>query len=331
MNKTVLNDLHGALLVDKPAGISSFGVIHQLRKALQRETQLNIKQLPKMGHGGTLDPFATGLLVVLMGEASKLAKYFLGSDKAYEATLRFGATTDSGDSTNPITETSETQPQSLEEIQDACQNMKQHPYLQRPPMYSAKKHEGKRLYELARKGLEVERSAKECQLYELKAFEYEAPNVKIFAHCSSGTYIRTLGQDLAQNLGSLGMLETLRRTQSGTFSLKEALPLGTVLEEVESGRSWDRLSAWTPLHQVLDGIVGKVQLHKAEVSELLKGSQKDLPQILLRARELEVFNPASAPSNIALHYENHLIATLIKSDTQWILDRVFLGAAPEEL
>lgn len=139
-----LNRLNGALLIDKHAGVSSFGMIEELQRELLRldssvQSGLRKRDLPKMGHGGTLDPFATGLLLVCVGRAVKLARYFLGSGKTYEGIIRFGETTVSGDPTNEITERSDKIPASIEEIRAHALRFTEEPYSQTPPMHSAKK------------------------------------------------------------------------------------------------------------------------------------------------------------------------------------------------
>src|SRR5690348_4657881 len=139
--------MNGAFLVHKGQGISSFGVIEKIQRFLIEKLQVKKRDLPKMGHGGTLDPFATGLLVVLVGRGVKLARYFLGSHKVYEGVIHFGKTTIPGDPTDPISETSSVIP-TLKQIQVLAHQLTLQPYLQTPPMHSAKKQNGKPLYEL---------------------------------------------------------------------------------------------------------------------------------------------------------------------------------------
>src|SRR5512140_1273341 len=131
--------MNGALFINKHECISSFGIIELLQKQIREQSGLKRRDLPKLGHGGTLDPFATGLLVVLVGRGVKLARYFLGSTKTYEAVIHFGKTTIPGDPTEPISETSSILPESLEQLQDLAQRLTRQPYLQTPPMHSAKK------------------------------------------------------------------------------------------------------------------------------------------------------------------------------------------------
>jgi tRNA pseudouridine55 synthase len=273
----------GALLIDKPDGVSSFGVIEELQHALKRATGLKRKDLPKLGHGGTLDPFATGLLVVCVGRAAKLARYFLGSTKVYEGLIRFGETTIPGDPTDPVSERSEHLPGSLEEIQTTATKLTAQPYLQTPPMHSAKKHDGKPLYELAREGIEVEREPKVCQLYEFAILDYTPPRAAFRVTCSSGTYIRTLAQDSARILGTVGMLDTLRRTDSGALSIAQALPLESVLQATEAGTSWETLPAWIPFDQMLSGFASVVTTHE-EMHAVLQGRQNVLIELVRRSQ-----------------------------------------------
>ena len=215
--------MDGAFLVNKPRGISSFGVIEIFQKYFQDEftnkngTRPKRKHLPKFGHGGTLDPFATGLLIVLVGRGVKLARYFLGSEKGYESVIRFGQATIPGDPTSPISETSGVLPDSIEQIQEAANKFCEQEYLQIPPMHSAKKRNGVPLYELARQGIEVERKPKSCQLYRFHISAFESPTAKFELQCSSGTYVRTLAQDLGKSLHTVAMLDSLHRTCSGIF------------------------------------------------------------------------------------------------------------------
>src|SRR4051812_5939989 len=210
--------MHGALLVDKHAGVTSFGVIEMLQKELCNHWGVRRKELPKIGHGGTLDPFATGMLVICVGRAVKLARYFLGSDKGYEGIIRFGETTVPGDPTAPISATTLNLPASdaLPALRDLAGKLTAQPYLQTPPMHSAKKKDGRPLYELARQGIEVERDPKLCHLRAFEISSYEPSRAAFSLSCSTGTYVRTLAQDYGKMLGSLALLESLRRVASGS-------------------------------------------------------------------------------------------------------------------
>jgi len=317
----------GALLIDKPEGISSFGVIEELQHALRRATGLKRKDLPKLGHGGTLDPFATGLLVVCVGRAAKLARYFLGSTKVYEGLLRFGETTIPGDPTAPISERSERLPESLEAVQTIATKLTQQPYLQTPPMHSAKKRDGKPLYELAREGIEVEREAKVCQLYEFAILDYTPPRAAFRVTCSSGTYIRTLAQDSARILGTVGMLDTLRRTGSGALSITKALSLDSVLQATETGTSWETLPAWIPFDRMLGGFPSVVTSPE-EMQAVLQGRQNVLIELVRRAQPPRGLDAAAYPVTqercLALYSPNeNLIAVARNEAGLWSLERVF--------
>ena len=209
----------GILLIDKPPGMTSFSVVAALRR------RLGVK---KIGHSGTLDPFATGLLVMLVGRNfTKLADSFISDDKEYKAILRLGVATDSYDSDGQVVANSDKKP-SLEEVQEAIGHF-QGKIEQVPPMFSAKKIGGKRLYEMARKGIEVER--KPC-LVEVTTtlLRYEYPELEIHVTCSKGTYIRSIGHEIGTRLGSYAYLTALRRLRSGNFRLEESIPLQELMD-----------------------------------------------------------------------------------------------------
>jgi len=221
----------GFLLIDKPAGITSHDVVDRVRR---------VTGLKKVGHGGTLDPFATGLLVVGVGRAAtKELGTFIGKDKEYEAVMRLGATSDSQDKDGEIIETPNaelpTEPQ-LREAMDKFVGQLQ----QIPPMYSAKKVKGKKLYELARKGIEIEREPVEITVHELELLNYEPPRATFRVHCGSGTYVRTLAHDIGHELSCGAYLEELRRTKIGNLNITDA----TNLTDLNSKN-------WTTLLQII--------------------------------------------------------------------------------
>lgn len=215
----------GILLVDKPAGITSHDVVYKVRK------QFGIE---KVGHGGTLDPGATGLLLILLGKGTKASGRVMGSDKTYTGILRLGASTDSQDQDGDIVkrgDPSGVTPAMLEAALGAFSG----DIYQTPPMVSAVKKDGVRLYDLARKGKEVEREPRFVHIYEyvatgpLEACEDGLVNVPIRVRCSKGTYIRTLCHDAGEALGCYGHLSNLRRIQSGSYNVADALPLAEIL------------------------------------------------------------------------------------------------------
>lgn len=208
------------ILIDKPAGISSFGVVARVRRYLSQKAEKKIK----VGHTGTLDPFATGLLILLSGKATKLSNQFLKLDKWYEATLCLGKTSTTGDPEGVITEVNVDRQPSYSDIEkilpDFLGNIKQ-----TVPIFSAVKINGKRAYQLARQGQKVEMPTREIKIYELEVLSYHFPELVIRTHVSSGTYIRTLGEDLGQALGVGAYLTALRRTKVGNFDLNNAKKL----------------------------------------------------------------------------------------------------------
>lgn len=206
------DSIEGILLVDKPKGPSSFKLVQILRK------RLGVK---KIGHAGTLDPFATGVMVMLIGRRyTRLSDQFLCSDKEYIAEVYLGKTTDTYDSEGTIVAESSVIP-SLEEIQRTL-SFFQGEIEQIPPMYSAKKIEGKKLYELARKGVEIERKSVKVVLA-THFIRYEYPYLELRIVCSKGTYIRSIAYDLGLKLGCGAHLSNLRRTRSGLFHLQDCI------------------------------------------------------------------------------------------------------------
>ncbi len=312
-----MRDWHGALLVDKPAGVSSFGVIEQLERQLCARFGVRRRELPKAGHGGTLDPFATGLLVVCFGDGVKLARYFLHSDKRYEATLRLGESSASGDYTDPVTASRPVPPLSLEALNALAADFEREEYLQTPPMHSAKKVDGKPLYELARQGKEIAREPKRCRLWNFRFSSYAAPLARFAVDCSSGTYIRTLGQDLAQRAGTVGLLTELRRTRSGPFEIARALTPAGIGEALESGGGYPDLPAWIDFDRLLDGHPG-VEATAREAQDLRHGKQGGLPALLARAPSQE-----STPELLVVRQEGTLVAVARREPAGWALERVF--------
>ncbi len=207
---------NGFLLINKPATWTSHDVIGYMRR---------VTHIKRIGHAGTLDPFATGLLIVAIGRENtkRLDELFKGLDKTYVATLRLGATSDTFDKMGVITEQS-TDTVSLEVVQNVLLSFVGEQD-QLPPMYSAKKVDGKKLYKLARKGIEVERKPHHVTIHSIDLLEYTFPEVKIRVRCSTGTYIRTLVHDIGQKLGIGAYCEELERVSIGEYSLQNATPI----------------------------------------------------------------------------------------------------------
>ena len=206
--------VHGVLLLDKPEGLSSTQALSVAKRLLNAE---------KAGHTGTLDPFATGLLPLCFGEATKFAQDLLHAGKTYEATVHLGVTTTTADTEGEITET-KIVAVTREQIEEVLQQFRG-AITQVPPMHSALKRDGKPLYEYAREGVVLEREAREIVIYELELLEFTSPDVKIRVRCSKGTYIRVLGEDIGHALGCGAHLTALRRTSVGTLDLQGSINL----------------------------------------------------------------------------------------------------------
>ena len=212
--------LDGAILVDKPSGPTSHDVVDAIRR------QFGIK---KVGHCGTLDPNATGLLIIVLGRGTKLSERLMGDDKVYEGTIKFGETTDSYDSDGELTGSLPVMPMTLDQLNDEAAKFIGD-QMQIPPMVSAIKKNGVPLYKLARQGIEVEREPRLVHIYNFRFTEYAEPLGQFRVACTKGTYIRSIAQDLGQKLGCGAHLTTLRRSASGKFDVKDALTLDAVLK-----------------------------------------------------------------------------------------------------
>lgn len=204
-------------LIDKPAGMTSFGVVARLRRILSEQMGHKVK----VGHTGTLDPFATGLLIIMAGKGTKRCQEFLKLDKKYEATIRLGAISTTGDVEGEISEHLVEREPTLAEVEQTLGIFKGEIW-QTVPAYSAVKIDGKRAYDLARAGKKVEMPRRKVQIYDIKILDYTWPELKIACHVSSGTYIRALGQDIGEKLGVGGYLTKLRRTQVGEYRVEDA-------------------------------------------------------------------------------------------------------------
>ena len=207
------------IFVDKPSGMSSFGAVARVRRLLSEREGHKVKA----GHTGTLDPFATGLLILLAGKATKKAPELTKLDKVYEATIRLGATSSTGDPEGEITITNEKPEISREKIIETLAQFVGE-IEQTPPAFSAIKINGQRAYKLARAGKTVDMPKRKVTIYELELLEYASPYLKIRTHVSSGTYIRTLAEDIGEALGCGAYTTKLRRTKIANYDIAE-LPL----------------------------------------------------------------------------------------------------------
>lgn len=207
------------ILIDKPENMSSFGVVARVRRKLRDEQGRKVK----VGHTGTLDPFATGLMIILAGKATKKSDEFLKKDKEYEATVYLGKTSTTGDIEGEVTDVSDKVP-TPDEVKEACEKFVGE-INQTVPIFSAVKINGERAYKLARKGKEVEMPTRKVTIFSIDILDYAYPELKIRTHVSSGTYIRTLGEDIGKALGTGAYLTALRRTKIANYDVADALKL----------------------------------------------------------------------------------------------------------
>jgi tRNA pseudouridine55 synthase len=231
-----LTAFDGILLVDKPPKCTSHDVVDAVRRHFG---------FKKVGHCGTLDPLATGLLILVLGKATKLSEKLLADNKDYEGTMRLGVATDSQDADGKVTATKDVPALTEEQINEACKKFVGDIY-QTPPMVSAIKFEGKPLYKLARKGIEIERKPRLVHIFELRVLKVALPDIEFRLRCTKGTYVRTLCADIGDTLGCGGHLAVLRRTRSGNFSIANAHTLSDILATPR-----DKLTQWiTPIWEV---------------------------------------------------------------------------------
>ena len=217
--------MNGIVIVDKPAGWTSQDVVSKLRGVFQTR---------RIGHGGTLDPMATGVLPVFVGRATRGVEFFEHAEKTYEAALRLGITTDTEDITGTVL--AETPVQVTREAFLAALERFRGEILQVPPMYSALKVNGQKLCDLARKGREVERKPRPVTIFRLKCLDFAGNTARLLVHCSKGTYIRTLCNDIGDALGCGGCMEALRRVSAGSYTIDRAVPLDTLMNAADAER-----------------------------------------------------------------------------------------------
>ena len=211
--------MNGIVIVDKPQGWTSQDVTARLRRVFQTR---------RIGHGGTLDPMATGVLPVFVGRGTRGVEFFEHAEKIYEATLQLGITTDTEDTSGTVQEQKEVHISETEFMEILSQFRGK--IMQVPPMYSALKVNGQKLVDLARKGKTVERQAREIEIFELTCLEFSGDTARLRVRCSKGTYIRTLCKDIGEALGCGGCMAALRRVQAGEYTIAESVPLQILLD-----------------------------------------------------------------------------------------------------
>ena len=218
--KTAKSIVSGVLLIDKPQGMTSQQVVSKVKYLLKSD----VHDSKKAGHTGTLDPMATGLLPICLGEATKFSHYQLDAVKSYQAIIKLGEQTDTGDAEGEIITTIPVPHVTQAMLQSVTEHFLGE-IMQVPPMYSALKKDGKKLYELAREGIEVERTARPLTIYQLSLTPLSAQQLQLTVTCSKGTYVRVLAEDIAKALGTVGHLTALRRIQTGDFEIANAITL----------------------------------------------------------------------------------------------------------
>jgi tRNA pseudouridine55 synthase len=257
-------DIAGILNVDKPTGLTSHDVVAKVRKA---------SGLRKVGHAGTLDPAASGVLLVCLGPATRVTEFLMEGRKRYDAEILLGVTTDTGDSEGRVLRRVPEIDTSRQDVKEALERFKGR-IEQIPPMHSALKHKGTALYRLARQGIEVERQPRPVDIYELRLTAWAPPTFVLFVECSKGTYVRALARDLGDVLGTGASLQNLVRVASGSYTLEDAVSLTEALERLADGR-WQEILH--PLDEALLGFEGMTVDEESE-SLIRHGQQVEGPE-----------------------------------------------------
>ena len=234
---TSWHNFEGVLLVDKPAGLTSHDVVDRVRAKVR---------MKRVGHAGTLDPNASGLLIILVGKATKISRYLMSLDKSYEGSLVLGKSTDSHDVEGVVIEEHEVPELTKFEMEQNLSEFHGDQY-QIPPMFSAKKVNGVALYKLARKGKEIEREPRFIRVTSIEMLDFESPKVEFRIECSKGTYVRTIAHDLGQKIGCGAYLATLRRTAIERFRIEDSISL----KELESTEFSELQRMLIPVYQAV--------------------------------------------------------------------------------
>ncbi|MCI5072529.1 tRNA pseudouridine(55) synthase TruB [bacterium] len=256
--------MNGVFFINKPQGISSFGVLKKMRRHLSELYALNYKAI-KIGHAGTLDPAATGLLIVCVGQATKISSYLMRDEKVYNLDVFLGQQTSTDDDEGELVFSSK-QSVELKAVKKVCELFKGE-FAQTPPDFSAIKHKGKKLYEYARKGIEIERKSRPVHIYDLKIINFKHPILKIQVHCSKGTYMRALARDIGSALKVGAHAKNIHRLQSGEFTLNQAIGLEDFLNFSQEQVN----KAMLPMEQVMQAMPSLEKFTEAEKSSLLQG------------------------------------------------------------
>ena len=298
--------MDGILNIDKPAGMTSHDVVARVRRVLQTK---------RVGHAGTLDPDATGVLVVAVGVATRLLPFLPTEPKTYVARIAFGTATDTEDASGRVTREADTSALTEDALQNVLPKFTGE-IDQIPPMVSAVHHEGKRLYELAREGITVERAARRVTIHEILASYFiagERAEASLRISCGGGTYIRTLCVDIGEALGLPAHMKTLRRDSVGNFYRDDALPLDTMIQSTREAVVTDWL---LPIERALD--MPTVAISDAEAVRVSRGQSVD------------AFLPPSQTEAVALLHRERLLAIARYQDGELLPYRVFTGPMTEQ-
>jgi len=295
--------VNGVLLLDKPVGFSSNDALIKAKRVLNAK---------KAGHTGTLDPFATGLLPLCFGEATKFSQDLLESDKTYLATVHLGITTTTGDTEGEAVETKPVDV-TLDQI-DAALARYRGPILQTPPMYSALKRDGKALYEYAREGIVLEREARPVTIHALTLVAYDAPFLKIAVTCSKGTYVRVLGEDIGAALGCGAHLNALRRTEVGPLTVEGMITLDDLLAHP------DPLSLLQPVDALLSSFPA-IELTPELARRFLQGQR-----LALGKEEIAV---PEQQGRVRIYHAGSLLGTGILGEYAILAPERLISTAPQ--
>ena len=297
---------HGILNVDKPPGITTMDVVRRMKRASGQK---------RVGHGGTLDPVATGVVAVCFGQATRMMEYLVSSTKDYLATIELGTETDTYDALGEVVQTADPSSVTRGDVEEALESFKGS-VMQVPPMFSALKREGKRLYDLARAGIEVEREPRKVEVTSIEVVDWSPPTVTVEVTCGRGFYVRSLAFDLGQKLGCGGHLRSLSRLRSGPFKLSEALSLEEAERRFKDG-------TWSEAVHAPDVVVGHMRAAVVgkRVEDMIRNGQS-LPQGLRI--------PFSRPNEECRVYTADgaflAIMSFNASSGRWQPDRVFTMA-----
>lgn len=221
--------INGTLNLCKPTGPTSFDIVRKVKSLTHQK---------KVGHGGTLDPLASGVLPICIGQATRISEFLADSSKSYRAEVTLGVATDTYDAEGTVTSTADPSSITYSQLEEVSQQF-QGPILQEPPMFSALKHEGKRLYQLARQGIVIEREKRETIIHRLDIIEWSPPVITMEIECGRGAYVRSLAHDLGQALGCGAHLKGLVRLKTGPFDIKDSMTIEELIAVVEEGR-WEQ-------------------------------------------------------------------------------------------